>query len=120
MATTPAKIGINGFGRIGRLVLRSCTDHKDAEIVAINDPFISDMKYAKYMLEYDSIHGRFKGKIEADEANKTLTVNGKKIQFYAEKDPANIPWGKAGVQVVAEATGIFTTATGRTVPFCLI
>jgi len=103
-----AKIGINGFGRIGRLMLRAAADRKDAEIVAINDPFI-DLKYAKYMLEYDTVHGRFKGKIEIDEANKQLIVNGKKIFFFAEKDPSQIPWGKAGAQIIAEATGVFTS-----------
>ena len=102
------KIGINGFGRIGRLILRDAANRKDAQVVAINDPFI-DVAYAKYMLEYDSIHGKFNGKIEVDLEKKLLIVNGKKIKFFGEKDPALIPWGKAGVDVVAEATGVFTT-----------
>jgi len=103
------KIGINGFGRIGRLLLRRATELKDAAVVAINDPFIPDLNYARYMLQYDTIHGRFKGTIKVDEAAKALVINGKKVVFVAEKDPALIPWGKLGVDVVAEATGVFTT-----------
>ncbi|KAI4454062.1 glyceraldehyde 3-phosphate dehydrogenase [Holotrichia oblita] len=103
-----AKIGINGFGRIGRLMMREAVSRKDVEVVAVNDPFI-DVKYAKYMLQYDSIHGRFKGEIKVDEAAKALIINGKKIQFFAEKDPTMIPWGKAGAEIIAEATGVFAT-----------
>jgi len=103
-----AKIGINGLGRIGRLILREAANRKDVEVVAINDPFI-DVKYAAYMLRYDSIHGRFKGKIEADEAANALIINGKKVLFFAEKDPSLIPWGKAGAEIIAEATGVFCT-----------
>jgi len=103
-----AKLGINGFGRIGRLMLRDAANRRDAEVVAINDPFM-DVKYAAYMMRYDSIHGRFGGKIEVDEAANLLIVNGKKIQFFAEKDPALIPWGQAGAEIIAEATGVFCT-----------
>jgi len=103
-----AKIGINGFGRIGRLIMRDAASRKDVEVVAVNDPFI-DVTYAKYMLQYDSIHGRFDGDIKVDAAAKALIVNGKKVVFYAEKDPANIPWAKAGAEIIAEATGVFTT-----------
>ena len=102
------KIGINGFGRIGRLLLRNCCARKDAQVVAINDPFV-DVAYAKYMLQWDSIHGKFNGKIDVDLENKFLIVDGHKIHFFGEKDPSMIPWTKAGAQVVAEATGVFTT-----------
>jgi len=103
-----AKIGINGFGRIGRLIMREAAHRKDVEVVAVNDPFI-DVKYAAYMLRYDTIHGKFKGKIEIDEAGSALIVGGKKVKFFAEKDPAMIPWGSAGAEIVAEATGVFCT-----------
>jgi glyceraldehyde 3-phosphate dehydrogenase len=102
------KIGINGFGRIGRLILRDTLRRKDAEIVAVNDPFIS-VDYAAYMLKYDSIHGILDADISASVENGELTVNGKKIKFYAEKEPASIPWGKHSVNVVMEATGVFAT-----------
>ena len=102
------KTGINGFGRIGRLILRITADRKDVQVVAVNDPFI-DVKYAAYMLRYDTVHGEFKGTITVDEKANALVINGKKVLFTAEKDPAQIPWGKNGVAVVFEATGVFTT-----------
>ena len=102
------KIAINGYGRIGRLIARVVADRKDAQIVAINDPFV-DVKYAAYMLKYDTVHGRFKGTVEADEKNNALIINGKSVKFFNEKDPALIPWGKVGVDVVAESSGVFTT-----------
>ena len=98
------KIGINGFGRIGRLVFRAGILNPGYEFIAINDPFMSP-DYVAYMLKYDTIHGRFEGTIEHDESS--VTVNGKKILFFSEKDPAAIPWGKVGVEYVADATGIF-------------
>jgi len=98
------KIGINGFGRIGRLVFRSGISNPDYEFVAINDPFMSP-DYVAYMLRYDTIHGRFDGDISFDEGS--ITVNGKKIAFFAQKDPKDIPWGDAGAEYVADATGIF-------------
>ena len=101
-------IGINGFGRIGRLILRNTCLRKDAQVVAVNDPFVA-VDYAAYMLKYDSVHGTFPGRIEVDLVKNLLIVDGHTIQFYAEKDPANIPWGKAGVDVVTEATGVFVT-----------
>ena len=101
-----AKIAINGFGRIGRLVLRAITTRDDVECVAINDPFLT-VDYARYMFEYDSIHGRFKGEVKVD--GEYLVVNGKKIRFFAEKDPALIPWREVGAEYIAEATGVFTT-----------
>ena len=98
------KIGINGFGRIGRLVFRSSMERKDMEVVAVNDPFMSP-DYVAYMLKYDTIHGRFCGKVSYDE--KSVTVNGKRIVFYECKDPKDIPWGKEGADYVSDATGIF-------------
>ena len=99
------RIGINGFGRIGRLVLRVCATRKDVEVVAINDPFI-DLEYGKYMLTHDTIHGAFKGECEIEDGK--LVVGGKPITFYGEKEPRLIPWGKHKVDVVIEATGKFT------------
>lgn len=98
------KVGINGFGRIGRLVFRAGLNNPNVEFVAINDPFMSP-DYMAYMLRYDTIHGQYKGEISYDE--NSITVDGKKILFFAEKDPANIPWGKVGVEYVVDATGIF-------------
>jgi len=100
------KVGINGFGRIGRIVFRNAVEHDDIEIVAVNDPFI-DTKYAEYMLKYDSTHGNFKGTVEV--ASDGLIVNGKKVRFFTERDPASIPWGETGAYYVVESTGVFTT-----------
>jgi glyceraldehyde 3-phosphate dehydrogenase len=100
------KIGINGFGRIGRLVFRAAASNPAVEVVAINDPFITG-DYAAYMLNYDTIHGRFKGTVDGSQEGY-LVVNGKKIKLYAEKDPANIGWGAAGADYVLESTGVFT------------
>ncbi len=100
------KIGINGFGRIGRLVLRVIASRDDVECVAINDPFL-DINYAKYLFEYDSIHGKFSGEIKVD--GNYLIVGKNKIRFFAEKDPANIGWGEVGAEYIAEATGVFTS-----------
>lgn len=100
-----AKVGINGFGRIGRLVLRAAID-KGVDVVAVNDPFI-DVTYMVYMFKYDSTHGRFKG--DVSEEGGMLVVNGKKIQVFQESDPANIPWAKAGAEYVVESTGVFTS-----------
>ena len=99
------KIGINGFGRIGRLVLRVCSNRNDVEVVAINDPFI-DLEYSKYMFTHDTIHGKFEGSCEVRDG--LLYVNNNGIAFYAEKEPNLIPWGKHDVDVVIEATGKFT------------
>ncbi|MFA5449875.1 MAG: type I glyceraldehyde-3-phosphate dehydrogenase, partial [Clostridia bacterium] len=100
------KIGINGFGRIGRLVFRACTERDDVEVVGINDPFI-DLDYMVYMLKYDTVHGQFKGTVTTD--NGKLIVNGKPVVVYAEKDPAAIDWKASGAEYIAEATGVFTT-----------
>lgn len=99
------KVGINGFGRIGRTVFREAQKRSDIEIVAIND--LLDVNYMAYMLKYDSTHGRFDGTIEVD--NGQLIVNGKIIRVTTERDPNNLKWGEFGVDVVAEATGIFLT-----------
>jgi len=102
----PIKVGINGFGRIGRIVFRNAIEHDDIDIVAVNDPFI-DPEYAVYMLKYDSTHGRFNGTVSV--SGKDLTVNGKTIRFYSERDPANIPWSETGAYYVVESTGVFTS-----------
>ncbi|MEN3259481.1 glyceraldehyde-3-phosphate dehydrogenase [Sodalis praecaptivus] len=99
------KVGINGFGRIGRIVFRAAQERNDIEIVAIND--LLDADYMAYMLKYDSTHGRFNGTVAVE--NGHLVVNGKTIRCTSEKDPANLKWGEVGVDVVAEATGIFLT-----------
>ncbi|KAK4184872.1 hypothetical protein QBC35DRAFT_505006 [Podospora australis] len=100
------KVGINGFGRIGRIVFRNAVEHDDIEIVAVNDPFI-EPKYAEYMLKYDSTHGNFKGTIEV--SGSDLIVNGKKVKFYTERDPSAIPWKDTGAEYIVESTGVFTT-----------
>jgi len=99
------KIGINGFGRIGRLVLRAAVQ-KGATVVAVNDPFIS-LDYMVYMFKFDSTHGQFKGEVKED--GKFLYVNGMKITVFNERDPANIDWASAGAEYVVESTGVFTT-----------
>jgi len=100
-----SKIGINGFGRIGRLVLRASVE-KGAQVVAVNDPFIN-VEYMIYLFKYDSTHGRFKGTCEAKDGK--LVVNGNPIAVFCERDPKAIPWGKAGAEYVVESTGVFTT-----------
>lgn len=97
------KIGINGFGRIGRLVFRAAAQHPSIEVVGINDLF--DAKQLAYMLKFDSLHGPFPGTVEAGEG--CLVVNGKKIRLTAEKDPANLKWGEIGAEYVCESTGFF-------------
>ena len=99
------KVGINGFGRIGRIVFRAAQKRSDIEIVAIND--LLDVEYMAYMLKYDSTHGRFDGTVEVKDGK--LVVNGKTIRVTAERDPANLKWNEVGVDVVAEATGLFLT-----------
>jgi len=99
------KIGINGFGRIGRLVMRVAFEH-GVEVVSINDPFI-ELEYMVYMFKYDSTHGQFKGTVEHD--GKKLLVNGKPITVHNCRDPKDIPWGTDGAEYVVESTGCFTT-----------
>jgi len=102
----PTNVGINGFGRIGRIVFRNAVEHHQVHVVAVNDPFI-EPKYAAYMLKYDSQHGQFKGHIEVGEDH--LVVNGKKVMFYMKKDPSEIPWSDTGAYYIVESTGVFTT-----------
>ena len=103
--TMTIKVGINGFGRIGRFVFRAAFERSDIEIVGIND--LIDVDYMAYMLKYDSTHGRFKGTVDVKDGN--LIVNGKTIRVTAERDPANLKWDAIGAEVVAEATGLFLT-----------
>lgn len=100
------KIGINGFGRIGRLVARIAMQTRDVELVGINDPFM-DAEYASYMFTFDSTHGEFDGTV--NNKDNMLIINRKKVPFFSEKEPQNIPWGKLGVDVVIECSGKFTT-----------
>jgi glyceraldehyde 3-phosphate dehydrogenase len=100
------KVGINGFGRIGRIVYRNALELNDVDVVAVNDPFI-DLEYMVYMFKYDSVHGRFKGSVEAKDGQ--LFINGKAVKVFAERDPANIPWASVGAEYVVESTGVFTT-----------
>lgn len=99
------KIGINGFGRIGRLVFRAGLGRSDVEFVGINDLISPD--YMAYMLKYDTIHGKFDGEVSSSE--NALIVNGRAIKVFSERDPANLPWGEIGADYVVESTGLFTT-----------
>jgi len=99
------RIGINGFGRIGRNVLRIMEKDPELEVVAIND--LGSPEMLGYLLKYDSVHGRFDGTVESGEGK--LTINGREVQVTAERDPANLPWKESGVDFVVEATGIFAT-----------
>lgn len=99
------KIGINGFGRIGRLVFRATVERDDVDVVAIND--LLDVEHLAYLLKYDSVHGRFNGEVEVQGGH--LVVNGKTIRITAERDPKNLQWDAVGAEIVAECTGIFTT-----------
>lgn len=101
------KVGVNGFGRIGRMVLRIAESRSDIEVVAVNDPFIPP-DYMVYQLKYDSAQGTFKGDVATDKDGKNLVVNGRSIAVFQERDPKQIPWGKAGADFVLECTGIFT------------
>lgn len=99
------RIGINGFGRIGRLVFRATTEREDVQVVAIND--LLDVDYMAYMLKYDTVHGKFEGTVEVEDG--MLVVNGNKIRVTAEKDPANLKWNEVGADYVVESTGLFLT-----------
>lgn len=105
LRVTSMSKGINGFGRIGRFVFRAAQERNDIEIVGIND--LIDVDYMAYMLKYDSTHGRFNGTVEVKDGN--LIVNGKTVRVTAERNPADLKWGEIGVDVVAEATGLFLT-----------
>ncbi|XP_041533918.1 glyceraldehyde-3-phosphate dehydrogenase-like [Microtus oregoni] len=100
------KIGVNGFGHIGRLVTRAAFTSGKVDVVAINDPFI-DLNYMVYMFQYDSTHGKFKGTVKAE--NGKLVINGKAITIFQERDPTNIKWGDAGAEYVVVSTSVFTT-----------
>jgi glyceraldehyde 3-phosphate dehydrogenase len=102
------KVGINGFGRIGRLAFRAAIENPAVEVKGINDPFI-DLDYMVYMLTYDSVHGKFQGSVSVDKENGALVVNGQSIKVFAEKDPSNINWASCGAEYIAECTGVFTT-----------
>ena len=99
------KVGINGFGRIGRMIFRNSLHHPDVEIVGIND--LCDAEYLSYLLRYDSMHGRFDGKVEV--AENALIINGKKIPVFCEKDANNLHWGDIGAEIVTESTGLNLT-----------
>lgn len=100
------KIGINGFGRIGRLVFRAAAANPNVTVVGINDPFM-DLDYMVYMTKYDTVHGRFDGEVSTVDGK--LVVNGEEISVYASMDPAEIPWGECGADYVVESTGVFLT-----------
>jgi len=100
------KVGINGFGRIGRIVMRNALLHPDIEVVAINDPFI-DVEYMVYMFKYDSMHGRYKGHVHSKDGK--LYIDDRAITVYGERDPATIKWSEAGAEYIVESTGVFTT-----------
>lgn len=99
------KVGINGFGRIGRLTYRALLTKSDVEVVAIND--LTDAKTLAHLFKYDSVHGKFNGEVAVD--GDSIIINGHKMKVMAEKDPANLPWGAIGVDIVVECTGIFRT-----------
>ncbi|MBR1918464.1 MAG: aldehyde dehydrogenase, partial [Spirochaetales bacterium] len=101
------KIGINGFGRIGRFVFRAAMTRKDVEVVGIND--LCPVDYLAYMLKYDTMHGQFEGTIEADVEKSLLIVNGKSIRVTACKDPNELKWDEVGAEYVVESTGLFLT-----------
>merc|ERR1712113_1025985 len=107
--STMATMGINGFGRIGRLVFRAAVANPDITVKAVNDPFM-DLKYMVYQLKYDSVHGKFPGTIaiKEDAGKEFLVVNGTDIQIFHEKDPASIPWGASGAEYICVSTGVFT------------
>nr|QHX41469.1 glyceraldehyde 3-phosphate dehydrogenase [Halisarca dujardinii] len=100
------KIGINGFGRIGRLVVRAAILKKTVEVVAVNDPFL-DVEYMAYLFKYDSTHGRFQGDVCVNDGK--LVIDGHVISVYSMRDPSTIPWASDGAEVVVESTGVFTT-----------
>ena len=100
------KIGINGFGRIGRLVFRAALNRDDVEVVGLNDPFMNP-EYMAYMLKYDTMHGAFKGTVDVQDGN--LVVNGNVVRVTAERDPAQLKWGDIGAEYVVESTGLFLT-----------
>lgn len=105
---TKVRVGINGFGRIGRIFLRICSENPNIDVVAINDPFIG-LDYMAYLFKYDSVHGQFRGNVST--SGNSLSVNGKTISVFSERDPASIPWGSCGAEYIVEATGVFTSGS---------
>jgi glyceraldehyde 3-phosphate dehydrogenase len=101
----PVVLGINGFGRIGRLVMRAALDNPDAQVVAVNDPFLT-IDYAAYQFKYDSVHGTYPKEVTVD--GDYLVVGDARIRFYSVRNPSEIPWGEAGADTVCESTGVFT------------
>jgi glyceraldehyde 3-phosphate dehydrogenase len=101
----PVQLGINGFGRIGRLVARAALGNPEVQLMAVNDPFMS-LDYMVYLFKYDSVHGRYKGTVEMGDG--AIIIDGVAIKVFAEKDPTQIPWGAAGAHYVCESTGVFT------------
>eukprot|EP00621_Florenciella_sp_RCC1693_P006721 CAMPEP_0182531862 /NCGR_PEP_ID=MMETSP1323-20130603/10197_1 /TAXON_ID=236787 /ORGANISM="Florenciella parvula, Strain RCC1693" /LENGTH=237 /DNA_ID=CAMNT_0024741507 /DNA_START=37 /DNA_END=747 /DNA_ORIENTATION=+ len=108
------KVGINGFGRIGRLVLRAAKNNPNIEIVAVNDPFIGT-DYMQYMFKYDTVHGRYEGTVASEDGK--FIVDGKEIAVFNERDPAEIAWGSAGADYVIESTGIFLSKEAASAHF---
>lgn len=102
----PTALGINGFGRIGRLVMRAALDNPDATVVAVNDPFLT-LEYAAYQFKHDSVHGLYPQEVTV--ADGCMVIGDTKVQFFAERNPEDIPWGQAGADTVCESTGVFTT-----------
>jgi glyceraldehyde 3-phosphate dehydrogenase len=102
----PVKIGINGFGRIGRLVMRAALDNPEATVVGVNDPFLT-VEYAAYQFKHDSVHGLYPEDVTTEDG--CLVIGKVKVKFFAERDPAALPWGDCGAEIVCESTGIFTT-----------
>ncbi|KAL7561112.1 hypothetical protein ACA910_009376 [Epithemia clementina (nom. ined.)] len=102
----PTAIGINGFGRIGRLVMRAALENPDATVVGVNDPFLT-LEYAAYQLKHDSVHGMLDKEITLEDG--CMVIDGVKIKFFSERNPADIPWGAVGADTVCESTGVFTT-----------
>ena len=103
------KIGINGFGRIGRLVFRASLERDDIEVVGVNDPFL-DPEYMAYLLRYDTVHGRISDSTTIKSEKNTLVVNDRRIAVSSERSPADIKWGACGAEYVVESTGVFLTA----------
>ena len=101
-------VGVNGFGRIGRLAFRAALENKDVRVVGINDPFIG-LDYMEYMLKYDSVHGRFEGTIEVDHDSNSIIVNGEKVKVFSEMDAGNIDWKSVDAEYIMECTGVYTT-----------
>eukprot|EP00754_Rhynchopus_humris_P043663 Rhum_TRINITY_DN3423_c1_g1::Rhum_TRINITY_DN3423_c1_g1_i1::g.10774::m.10774/K00134/GAPDH, gapA; glyceraldehyde 3-phosphate dehydrogenase len=100
------RIGINGFGRIGRLTLRAGLNHPDVQVVALNDPYL-DAEYMAYQFKYDTVHGQYPGRVVAEGTH--LNIDGKVVKVHSCKEPAAIPWGASEVDVVVEASGVYTT-----------